>query len=133
MPKAAAQYAGVPKDVGFIIPALPAHVAASINKDGHLVGTAGSASAGTLAHAAAPKRPPPPPKTSFPDEHLPLLLSKITLLETSSLAVIVETVHKELSGFKVKKNAIEAKVREIGEKAREGRKVWVVKPEIKVC
>ncbi len=41
-------------------------------------------------------------------------------------------MYKELSEFKVKKNAIEAKVKEIGEKSREGKKLWVIKPEVKV-
>lgn len=43
----------------------------------------------------------------------------------------METVHHELQAHKVKKNAIEAKVREVGEKSKE-RKVWVVRPDVKV-
>ncbi|THG98582.1 hypothetical protein EW026_g3635 [Hermanssonia centrifuga] len=77
------------------------------------------------------KRPVVQPKTPFPDAHIPLLLSKIGSLESGSLTFIVETVYKELSEFKVKKNAIEAKVKEIGEKSREGKKLWVIKPEVK--
>ena len=43
----------------------------------------------------------------------------------------METVHRELQAHRVKKNAIEAKVREVGEKSKE-RKVWVVRADIKV-
>lgn len=38
----------------------------------------------------------------------------------------MEMVYQELKAHKVKKNAIEAKVREIGEKHKE-KKVWVLK------
>ena len=44
---------------------------------------------------------------------------------------IVETVHRELQAHKVKKNAIEAKVREVGEKCKE-KKVWIVKADVRV-
>lgn len=67
---------------------------------------------------------------------MPLLLAKIKELDTGNLTFIVETVYKELSTQKagVKKNAIEAKVREIGEKSKDGgsAKVWVVKPDVRV-
>ena len=64
---------------------------------------------------------------------MPLLLAKIKELDTGNLTFIVETVYKELSTQKagVKKNAIEAKVREVGEKCKE-KKVWVVKAEVRV-
>ena len=52
-------------------------------------------------------------------------------LATGSLLGIIEAVHRELQVHKVKKNAIEAKIREIGEKCKE-RKIWVVKPELRV-
>ncbi|KAI0928366.1 hypothetical protein AcW1_005632 [Taiwanofungus camphoratus] len=73
-----------------------------------------------------------PPKTTFPEAHLPLLLARISALSTSSLAFIVETVHQELKERGVKKNAIEAKVREVGEKCRE-KKIWIVKADVRVC
>ncbi|OJA14705.1 hypothetical protein AZE42_12100, partial [Rhizopogon vesiculosus] len=65
------------------------------------------------------------PKTTFPDAHVPLLLDKITSLATANLTFIVESIHQELRAHKVKKNAIEAKVREVAEKSKE-QKIWVV-------
>ncbi|KAF7791279.1 hypothetical protein EIP86_002293 [Pleurotus ostreatoroseus] len=108
-------------NVVFAVPALPSHVTASYSQPASL----------TASTASVPKRTAPPPRTVFPDQHIPLLLSKIASLETGNLTYLVETVHKELTEFKVKKNSIEAKIKEIGEKSREGKKVWVVKPEVK--
>ncbi|OCH95613.1 hypothetical protein OBBRIDRAFT_883869 [Obba rivulosa] len=102
-------------DDRFVVPALPPHVASQANP--------------TAASNANPKRIALAPKTTFPDAHLPFLLAKINALATSSLTYIVETVHKDLKEHRVKKNAIEAKVREIGEKCKE-KKVWVVKPSV---
>ncbi|KAG0705051.1 hypothetical protein DFH29DRAFT_908572 [Suillus ampliporus] len=65
------------------------------------------------------------PKTTFPDVHVPLLLGKITTLATANLTFIVESIHQELRAHKVKKNAIEAKVREVAEKSKD-KKIWVV-------
>lgn len=70
-----------------------------------------------------------PPKNPFPDAYLPFLKSKIDSLATSNLTFIVESVYQELKDHKIKKNAIEAKVREIGEKQQ---KLWVVKPNVTV-
>ena len=67
----------------------------------------------------------PAPKTTFPDIHVPLLLDKITTLATTNLTFIVESIHQDLRAYKVKKNAIEAKVREVAEKSRE-KKIWVI-------
>ena len=53
------------------------------------------------------------------------------MMETGNIAGIVETVYQELRQHKVKKNAIEAKLKEIGEKSKE-KKVWVVKSEYSV-
>lgn len=112
---------------GFAVPSLPARLSnGSLASNAHL-------QPGT---SAQPKRPLPPPKTSFPDVHMPFLISKITELDTGNLTFIVESVYKELKGLPktmgvpvVKKNAIEAKVKEVGEKDK---KVWTVKSEIKV-
>lgn len=60
-----------------------------------------------------------------------MLLAKITSLATSNLAFIVETVYQDVREHRVKKNAIEAKVKEVGEKCKT-LKVWVVRPEVKV-
>lgn len=100
----------------FVVPALPDRVAAL-------------QSGSSASPNATPKRQMPTPKTPFPPEHLPLLVSKITSMETGNITAIVEVVYQELRSHKVKKNAIEAKVREIGEK---NKKVWVVKADVKV-
>lgn len=49
----------------------------------------------------------------------------------ASFVLLVETIYQELKTQKVKKVAIEAKIREVGEKCKE-KKVWVVKPAFKV-
>lgn len=108
---------------GFAVPALPAHVAAS-------------ASSAAPADTDAPKQPRavPVPKTAFPEAAMPVLLATIAELGTGSLAVLVEGVHRALGGA-AKKNAIEAKVREVAAKGRDaagGGKVWVVRPEVRV-
>jgi len=72
------------------------------------------------------------PKTAFPEVHLSLLLDKITILQSASINFLVEAIHRELREHKVKKNTIEAKVREVSEKCKE-KKVWVVKPGTLVC
>lgn len=76
------------------------------------------------------KKPPPPPKHPFPDTHLSYLLSKIEALSTGSLPALVDSVYQDLKVHKVKKNAIEVKVKEVAQK--DGRKVWTVKPEFAV-
>ena len=72
------------------------------------------------------------PKTMFPEAHLPVLVSKIAALETSSITFLVESIYQDLRAHKVKKNAIEAKVKEVGEKCKE-KKVWIVKGGVTVC
>jgi len=71
------------------------------------------------------------PKTVFPEAHLGTLLAKITDLATPSLTLLVESIYQDLRIHKVKKNAIEAKVREVGEKSKD-KKAWVVKQAIQV-
>jgi chromatin assembly factor 1 subunit A len=68
----------------------------------------------------------------FPEAHLPVLVSKIAALETSSITFLVESIYQDLRAHKVKKNAIEAKVKEVGEKCKE-KKVWIVKGGVTVC
>ncbi|KAI8998819.1 hypothetical protein BD414DRAFT_433013 [Trametes punicea] len=113
---------------GFVVPALPPHISKSISST-PLPATPSTPGGGSTT--PTPKRGAPAPKTAFPDAHLPHLLARIEALATSSLHCIVETVHRELQAHRVKKNAIEAKVREVGEKCKE-KKVWVVKAGIKV-
>lgn len=88
--------------------------------------------ANTTIISSVPKRLTAAPKHAFPDTHLPFLLTKITTLQAASITFLVETIYQELRVHKVKKNAIEAKVREVGEKCKE-RKVWVVKSAFKAC
>lgn len=68
-------------------------------------------------------------KTSFPEAHLPFLYEKIGSSKAASLVFLVESIYQELKPHGVKKNAIEAKVREVGEKCKINR-VWVVKPTL---
>ncbi|TBU32249.1 hypothetical protein BD311DRAFT_714705 [Dichomitus squalens] len=121
---------------GFVIPALPPHLAKSNPFASSSSPSASASSASPLpSSAGAPagektKRIAQPPKNPFPEAHMPHLLARIDGLATSSLLGIVETVHRELQEHKVKKNAIEAKVREVGEKCKE-KKVWVVKADVR--
>jgi len=103
----------------FAIPALPSRQEAK-----------GSPAPATTATASSAPKARPAPKTAFPEAHMPLLLERISSLATPSLPFIVESVYKELQEQRVKKNAIEAKVREVGEKCKE-KKIWVVKQEVK--
>ncbi|KAJ4001415.1 chromatin assembly factor 1 subunit A-domain-containing protein [Lentinula boryana] len=111
-------------DEGFAVPALPNHVAQ--------VGTSNIGPLPTPLVSSGPKKPVATPKTTFPDEHLPILLSKINTAQAVNLTILVEAVSQELREHKVKKNAIEAKIREVGEKCKV-RKFWVVKENHPVC
>ena len=55
----------------------------------------------------------------------------ITDLATPSLTFLIESIYKDLRIHKIKKNAIEAKVREMGEKSKD-KKVWVVRQAVQV-
>ena len=68
---------------------------------------------------------------------MPFLVAKISELDTGNMTFIVESLYQELRNKTkdtgapvVKKNAIEAKVREVTEKDK---KIWIVKPDVKVC
>ena len=50
---------------------------------------------------------------------------------TSSLIALVEALHLDLKTHRVKKNAIEAKLREIC--VKDQRHIWSVKAEMEVC
>ena len=65
-------------------------------------------------------------KNPFPEAHVPTLVTKINELATGSIVLIVETLYQELKDHKVKKNSIEAKVKELA--VKKGR-VWVVKQD----
>jgi chromatin assembly factor 1 subunit A len=68
------------------------------------------------------KKPLAGPKHPFPEAHVPILVSRINELATGSIVLIVETLYQELKGHKVKKNSIEAKVKEVA--VKKGR-IWV--------
>jgi chromatin assembly factor 1 subunit A len=118
----------------FVVPALPDRLTApALNTvtSPHDLSTPSS----VILHVPAPiatsanhslRRTVLTPKTTFPDVYLPQLLSKITSLQTGNLTFLVESVYQELRGFGVKKNAVEAKLKEVGEKSKEKR-VWIVK------
>jgi chromatin assembly factor 1 subunit A len=87
-----------------------------------------------MVHPAAPviKRTAIAPKTVFPEIHLAHLLDKITSSPTASLPILVDTIYQDLRDHKVKKNSIEAKVREVAEKCKM-KKVWIVKDNFRVA
>ncbi len=116
---------------GFVIPALPAHLSKSSSTSVSALPSSSGSNANLGNSPGNAKRPAPAPKNPFPDAHLRYLLKRIDELATSSLLGIVDTVHRELQAHKVKKNAIEAKVREVGEKCKD-KKVWVVKASVRV-
>jgi chromatin assembly factor 1 subunit A len=72
------------------------------------------------------KKPPLGPKHPFPEAHVPILIARINELATGSIVLIVETLYQELKDHKVKKNSIEAKVKELA--VKKGR-VWVAKQD----
>jgi len=109
-------------DVVFAVPALPPRLAAS--------NSAESSSSSSLVPPVR-KKAPVTTKALFPECHLGFLLDKITQLQASSINSLVESIYLELREHKVKKTAIEAKLREVGEKCKE-KKVWVVKPALLV-
>ncbi|KAJ6630666.1 chromatin assembly factor 1 subunit A-domain-containing protein [Mycena sp. CBHHK59/15] len=78
------------------------------------------------------KRTAAPPKTVFPDIHLAHLLDKISSAQIASLPILVDAIYQELRDQKVKKNSIEAKVREVAEKCRV-KKIWIVKDSFRVA
>lgn len=106
----------------FAVPSLPNRLSGNNG-----VAESSAAAAAAAAQAPANKRAAPvsTPKTTFPDAHVPLLISTITTLATANLTFIVESIHQELRTHKVKKNAIEAKVREVAEKSKE-KKIWII-------
>ncbi|PPQ68491.1 hypothetical protein CVT26_003430 [Gymnopilus dilepis] len=127
--KSVASSTNNPGAPAFVVPSLPPRLAS--NTDGAGVGVvdlSNSPSNGTLA----PKKPPVAPKIPFPEAHMHLLLSKIMQLQASSITTLVEAIHLELREHSVRKNAIEAKIKEVGEKCKE-KKVWIVKPTLLVC
>ena len=104
----------------FVVPALPPRLLASNNAE---------SSCGLSTIPPIPRKLPVATKAVFPECHLGVLLNKITQLQASSINALVESVYLDLREHKVKKTAIESKLREVGEKCKE-KKVWVVKPAL---
>ncbi|KAL1668410.1 hypothetical protein GGF50DRAFT_111239 [Schizophyllum commune] len=103
----------------FLVPPLPDHVKAAATTASGSAAPAPSGSNLAKASTLTPKNP-------FPDAHLPYLLSTIQTMQAKSVTALVEKVHADLQEHKVRKNAIEAKIREVAEKSAQGR-VWVLK------
>jgi chromatin assembly factor 1 subunit A len=116
----------------------PTHIATHLNQRNLILPQSQRLTdSGTLAHdesevaPSMPKRAQVPPKTSFPDAFLSILLSKITSLATGNMTFLIESVFQELREHNVRKNAIEAKLKEVGEKCKH-KKIWVVKDDVAV-
>ena len=108
------------------MPALPPHVLNSSTPSSEPAAT--STVTGQQPQA---KRPRTIPKNPFPDAHLPFLKEKVASMGTSSLIALVEALHLDLKTHRVKKNAIEAKLREIC--VKDQRHIWSVKADMEVC
>ncbi|KIY66282.1 hypothetical protein CYLTODRAFT_437492 [Cylindrobasidium torrendii FP15055 ss-10] len=90
--------------------------------------SASSTTAPVTGEPAAQKKQAAPllAKTTFPDEHLPALVAKMSALQTGNLTFLVESVYQDLKQYNVKKNAIEVKIRQVAEKTK-GSKMWALK------
>ncbi|KAI0063406.1 hypothetical protein BV25DRAFT_1854444 [Artomyces pyxidatus] len=124
VPKSTPQQPAVPTSIPlgkltphFVVPALPLHIINSTN----------SQTPAQPPPLPTVKRPPPAPKTAFPEAYLPYLLQKVTYMGARSLTALVEAIYQDLRTHKVKKNAVEAKIREVCEKDQYQR--WVVKDD----
>jgi len=97
----------------FLVPAIPERVHLALNEP-------------QISTPGVVKKPPLGPKHPFPETHIPTLVAKINELATGSIVLIVESLYQELKDHKVKKNSIEAKVKELA--VKKGR-IWVVKQD----
>lgn len=116
-----------PDDPIFAIPALPPRLSNINNTIGVDKSTISPNATPSPSNAA--KKAPVPLKSAFPDAHMQLLLTKITQLQASSINSLVESIYLDLREHKVKKVAIEAKVREVSEKCKD-KKFWVIKSSL---
>lgn len=71
------------------------------------------------------------PKSPFPDALLPYLVEKVTKLATGNLVWLIESLYQDMKVHKIKKNSIEAKMREVAEKCP-SKRIWVIKDEVLV-
>jgi chromatin assembly factor 1 subunit A len=121
-----ASTSGVKPQPQFVVPALPPH----LNSNLPASQPASSTHANGDQQQQQAKRPRAAPKNPFPDAHIPFLKEKVANMGTSSLISLVEALHLDLKTHKVKKNAIEAKIREIC--VKDQRHIWSVKAEVEV-
>jgi chromatin assembly factor 1 subunit A len=120
-----ASTSGVKLQPQFVVPALPPHLNSNL--------PASQSPSSTYAisdQQQQAKRPRTAPKNPFPDAHIPFLKEKVANMGTSSLISLVEALHLDLKTHKVKKNAIEAKIREIC--VKDQRHIWSVKADVEV-
>jgi len=108
------------------MPALPPHVL-----NANIPSSEPAAPNSASSQQPQAKRPRTAPKNPFPEAHLPFLKEKVSIMGTSSLIALVEALHLDLKDHRVKKNAIEAKLREIC--VKDQRHIWSVKADIEVC
>ncbi|KAG6844724.1 hypothetical protein H0H87_004344 [Tephrocybe sp. NHM501043] len=111
----------------FVVPSLPERLVQSAGS----IPASAVASSSTATTSSGPTKKSLVPKQPFPVQHLPFVLQKIAELQAGSINFLVEAIHRDLREHKVKKNMIEAKVREVGEKCKE-KKFWIVKPSVQV-
>jgi len=111
----------------FVMPALPPHILNSSTPSSE------AASPNSVNGQRQPqsKRSRTIPKNPFPEAHLPFLKEKVASMGTTSLIALVEALHLDLKVHSVKKNAIEAKVREIC--IKDQRHIWSLKADTEVC
>jgi hypothetical protein len=117
-----------PSDAVFAVPSLPHRLSFPSQTIKSLPTSGGPPPSIPAPAPSIIKRTVSTPKTSFPDTHLAFLLTKISSLQAANITFLVEAIYQELRIHKVKKNAIEAKVREVGEKCKVT-KIWVIKKE----
>ena len=105
---------------GFVIPALPDRLKLNdASTSANSTAPAKKRSSGTSSQLA--------PKTTIPDSLLPEFITKVHG-STSTRAVLIDEVYQALKDRGVKKNAVEAKFKEISVKEK-GTKKWVVSEE----
>jgi chromatin assembly factor 1 subunit A len=121
--------AGLLSDGVFAVPSLPDRL--NVHNNGTINVSAAPTASVANSVSMSTKMPAPTPKTTFPDAHLSFLIEKITALQATSLTFLVDSIHRDLTAHKVKKNAIESKIKEVGEKCKE-KKIWVIKSKAQV-
>ncbi|KAL5490433.1 hypothetical protein ACEPAI_5266 [Sanghuangporus weigelae] len=124
-----------PSKQGFVVPALPPHIqntSSNVDSMGVTLPQLAVAQSAATPMATVPtpvKRASMQPKNPFPTALLPYFADKVASLNSGNLTWLVESLYQDLRPHRVKKNAIEAKVREDCEKCPV-RKIWIVKEDV---